>query len=136
VKHPSEWEFGGYNEIQAPRERYGLIDYQALRTLLDFGSMHDLAEAYRGWVKASLEGGNHIRDEKWTESIAVGSETFVAVTKEKLGFKVKEREVIGGDGSYELKEPSAPYRGILGHENAVLRLQNEFCWEASDEIST
>ena len=28
VNHPSEWTFTGYNEIQAPRERYGLIDYE------------------------------------------------------------------------------------------------------------
>ena len=28
VNHPSEWTFTGYNEIQAPRERYALIDYE------------------------------------------------------------------------------------------------------------
>ena len=50
-------------------------------------------------------------------------------TKEKLGFKAKGREVIGGDGSYELRESPAPYNGILGHENAVLRPQNEYPWE-------
>ena len=26
VRHPSEWLFLGYNEIQAPRSRYGLIN--------------------------------------------------------------------------------------------------------------
>ena len=30
VNHPSEWNFGGYNEIQKPRERYALIDYKRL----------------------------------------------------------------------------------------------------------
>ena len=28
VTHPSEWNFGGYNEIQKPRQRYALIDYK------------------------------------------------------------------------------------------------------------
>jgi hypothetical protein len=65
-----------------------------------------------------------------------GSEAFVAATKEKLGFKAKGREVIGVSGSYELREPPAPYKGILRHENAVLRPQNEYFWENNSCIST
>ncbi len=33
VKHPSEWAFCEYNEIQAPRERYALIDYEGIKGL-------------------------------------------------------------------------------------------------------
>ncbi len=126
VEHPSQWAFGGYNEIQIPRERYALIDYEALKGLLNFKRMNDMAAAYRGWIDESLKEGSHFRDEKWTESIAVGSESFVTATKEKLGFKAKGREVIGGDGSYELRESPASYKGILGHENAVLSPQNGY----------
>lgn len=131
VEHPSEWGFGGYKEIQLPRQRYGLIDYDELKGLLNFSSMAELAVAYRGWIEESLEEVRHYRDEKWTESIAVGSEAFVMATKERLGFKARAREVIGGDGSYELKESPAPYSGILVQENGVLRLQNEYFWERS-----
>jgi hypothetical protein len=56
----------------------------------------------------------------------VGSESFVAATKEKLGLKAKGRKMVGGDGSYKLRESPAPYKGILGHENEVLRPQNEY----------
>ena len=98
VGHPSEWPFSGYNEIQAPRERYALVDYKGLRELFNFRGMNDLADAYRGWVEDSLSRGDHYRDGKWTESVAVGSEGFVSATKEKLGFKVKGREVIGSEG--------------------------------------
>ena len=136
VTHPSEWEFSGYNEIQAPRERYALIDYEGLRDLLDFRSMSDLAEAYRGWVEESVQEVSHFRDGKCTDSVAVGSEAFVMATKEKLGFKAKGREVIGGDGSYELGESPASYKGILGHKNAVLRPQNEYPWDDIGCIST
>lgn len=132
VGHPSEWAFSGYNEIQRPRERYALIDYEGLRGLLDFKGMYDLAEAYRGWVEESLRNGDHCRDGKWTESVAVGSELFVTATKEKLGIKGKGREVIGGDGSYELRESAAPYRAIFGNENGGLRLQNEYFWNDND----
>jgi len=66
----------------------------------------------------------------------VGSEAFVAATKEKLGFKARGREVIGVNGSHELREPPAPYKGLLGHENAVLRPKNEYFWEDTSCIST
>jgi len=113
VAHPFEWGYGGYKEIQLPRQRYGLIDHDELRDLLNFRSMDELAVAYRGWIEESLKVGSYFRDGKWTESVAVGSEGFVMATKERLGFKARAREVIGGEGSYELKESSRPYRGIL-----------------------
>jgi hypothetical protein len=58
----------------------------------------------------------------------VGSEAFVATTKEKLGVKVKGREVMGNDGSYVLRESPAAYEGVLGHENEGLRLENTYSW--------
>jgi putative transposase len=79
-----------------------------------------------------IGGGNNLRDGKWTESVAVGSEAFVTATKETLGDKGEGRAVIGGDGSYELRESPAAYKGILGHENAVLRPQNNYFWRYTD----
>jgi hypothetical protein len=58
----------------------------------------------------------------------VGSESFVMMTKEKLGIKAKGREVLGEDGSYALRESPAPYNGILGYENDVLRPENAYFW--------
>jgi hypothetical protein len=34
--------FTGYNEIQQPRERYAMIDYEELKELLNFKAMSDL----------------------------------------------------------------------------------------------
>jgi hypothetical protein len=65
----------------------------------------------------------------------MGSEAFVAATKEKLGFKARGREVIGVNGSYELRESPTPYKGLLGHENAVLRPQNQYFWKGTSYIS-
>jgi hypothetical protein len=59
----------------------------------------------------------------------VGSESFVIATKKALGTKGEGRAVIGGDGSFELRESPAAYRVILGHENGALRLENEYFWE-------
>jgi putative transposase len=132
VEHPSAWEFCGYNEILTPRQRYALIDYDGLRNLLNFDSMQDLAVTYRGWIEKSLGGGNSLRDGKWTESVAVGSEAFVTAAKETLGAKGEGRAVIRGDGNYELREPPAAYKGIFGQENGVLRPQNEYFWRNND----
>jgi putative transposase len=33
VKHPCEWKFGGYNEIQSPRRKCVLIAYEKLSAL-------------------------------------------------------------------------------------------------------
>jgi putative transposase len=129
VGHPSEWAFSGYNEIQAPRERYSLIDYERLRRLLDFSSMHDLADAHRRWVEEAIQKEDHFRDSKWTESIAVGSKSFVKAAKVKLGIKAKGRGVFGQGGSWSLRESPAPYKGNFGTENEALRPQNEYFWE-------
>ena len=129
VAHPSEWQFSGYNEIQMPRERYALIDYDGLQDSLGFDSFHELAVSYRGWVEQSLEKNRRIRDGKWTESVAVGSETFVTETKAKLGFRAKGRQVIGEHGSYSLRETQSPYRINFDDENAVLRPRNEYFWK-------
>jgi putative transposase len=131
VKHPAEWPYSGYNEIQAPRGRYALLDYEGLGELLNIKAMDDLAAAYRGWIEDVLVRGDRGRDRRWTESVAVGSETFVKATKDKLGHAGNGRRVIGAEGSYELRESPAPYRTNLGHENDGLRLQNVYSWNGT-----
>ena len=129
VDHPSEWKFCGYNEILSPRQRYALIDYDGLRSLLNFDSMEDLASTYGEWIEESLRRGDDLRNGRWTESVAAGSEAFVAITKDALGDRGEGREIIGGDGSYDLRESPTAYKALFGDKNAVLRAQNEYFWE-------
>jgi hypothetical protein len=42
VSHPSKWSFSGYNEIQEPRRKNVLIDYEKLQGLLAVGSYDQL----------------------------------------------------------------------------------------------
>ena len=46
VEHPKELPYCGYNEIQNPRPRYGLIDFENLTTLLNFNGTDDLRDSY------------------------------------------------------------------------------------------
>jgi hypothetical protein len=136
VKHPSEWPFSGFHEILAPRKRYAILDHEGLKDLLDFKAMDELASAYRGWVEDALITGARCREGKWTESVAVGGESFVNATRDKLGMKGKGREVIGVDESYALRELPAPYKTIFRAENDDLRLQNVYSWNDSVLFST
>jgi len=128
VKHPREWTFCGYHEIQNPRKRYRRIDYQRLLAILQMRDFKELQESIRYWVQDAIGSRNYGRDRKWTESIAVGSKGYVDVIKERLGIKARGRKVVGENGIYEIREPDAPYKGYFGTENDVLRLENSYIW--------
>jgi putative transposase len=133
VTHPSEWPFCGYNEIQNPRKRYSIIDYESLIDLFNAQNMDELKKTYRGWVEEALEKQSYCKREPgWTESIAVGSEGFVRQTKAGLGIKAIGREAIGEKGVCELREPEIPYSPNIGDENDDLRHQNTYFWDISD----
>lgn len=122
-----------FNQRKSRKGAYWEDRYHATAVETDKHLMQCLVYIDLNMVRAGVvehpKEGIHFRDEKWTERVAVGSEAFVTATKEKLGFKAKGREVIGGDGSYELREFPGPYQGILRDENAVLMPQNEYFWE-------
>jgi putative transposase len=128
VKHPSEWPFCGYGEIQKPKERYALIDYKGLREAFGFREMEEFAASYREWIYEALKKARNHRDRKWTESIAVGSESFVKTTKQLLGADGRGRKVREREDIFELREETIPYSGILGHENTVLSPENRYLW--------
>ncbi len=129
VKIPEEWPFCGYNEIQDPSERYRIIDYQKLMELLQVKDFRDVQDLSRAWVTEAVASQNHFRESRWTESIAVGTEGFVKATQEKLGIKAKGRQILGSNGSYQLREPQTAYTGNFDLENSDLRSRNSYIWE-------
>jgi len=131
VKHPSEWSFCGYNEIQDPPQRYTMIDYEKLMHLLQLNSYEDLKYFCKSRVDEAIIELDKLRDSKWTESIAVGSENFIEVTKNILGMKAKGRKKINSGKGYELREPLAPYNTNFASENNALRLKNTYYWEGN-----
>jgi REP element-mobilizing transposase RayT len=117
VSHPSQWAFGGYVEIQAPRERYSLINQKVLMELLGFNSTEAMRESHKAWVEAGLTGNNSVRDSKWTESIAVGSKGFVDRVKDELGIRAKGREISETEHSSCLRESRSPYSSNFEGKN-------------------
>ena len=50
VNHPSKWPFSGFNEIQKPRRKSVLIDYERLQGLLGASTYVQLRRSHKGWV--------------------------------------------------------------------------------------
>ena len=131
VQHPCEWMYGGYNEIQTPRQRYSLIDRQKLSALLGIKDDNHLSEYHLNWIEDVLKNGSNLRDAKWTESIAVGDKQFVVEIKSKLGAKAMGRRALQVSEDYELRESQNPYSHVLTPKNSSLRLKNEHFWRIS-----
>jgi putative transposase len=132
VSHPKEWPHCGYNEIQKPRQRYTLIDYPKLVSLLQKRDLEDLQTSCREMVEAKLSEGFQFRDSKWSKSIAVGNKAFIEATVKKLGFRATGRKIIGWESkSYELREPAVAYGANFGTEKDSLRPKNTYLWNDS-----
>jgi hypothetical protein len=98
-----------YNEIQNPKKRKGIIDFDRLIGLLGFENFDDFKEAHYKWVESEIPTDGSAKENKWTQSIAVGSKPFIETMRETLGFKAKGRKIIGADDTFELREVIAPY---------------------------
>lgn len=113
VKHPADWPFSGYHEIQSPQHSGGTIAYEMLAEKAGFQSYESFRSAHKEWVREAVANGNNVRRSEWSESIAVGSETFVCRVKEELGARSKGRTVLQDTGAgYQLREPSSVYENF------------------------
>jgi len=114
VNHPCEWKWSGYQEIQQPRERYRLIDNKMLQKLLHVNSQTALAAVHRGWISSQLKCAPE-REERYSKSIAIGSQSFVETVQAKMGIKaIGRRRRESRSDAYELRETMERY----GHENS------------------
>jgi len=113
VAHPAEWEFCGYNEIQSPRKRKGIIDFNRLQELLGFYTYSDLKAAHFIWVESRLQSYPQKTESKWIKSIAVGSKMFNEKIKEAPGVRVKGRNITCADDTFELREGQEPYGDVV-----------------------
>jgi putative transposase len=98
VSHPEQWPVSGYHEIQSPRQRYRIIDENALCQLTQTGDGPALRAAHRKWVVSSLRENRLEREPRWTEALAVGSEDYVRQIKGLLGPRAYHRSIENRSG--------------------------------------
>jgi len=113
VRHPEDWIWSGYYEIQYPSERYMVIDTERLLELNDMKS----EDHYRDFRKACVDSEFHICDMKrnpeWSNSLAVGSSLYIDNVKAALGKSSRCRSKIIKGGGYALREPSISYTKLF-----------------------
>jgi len=129
VSHPSMWPFCGYNEIQEPRRKNILIDYEKLQGLIGAESYDQLRTSHEEWVKEYLGEGAKERQDEWTASIAVGGRSFIEKVRTLLGFRAKGRDILEGDEGYQLREGAASYKGLFGVEKDDIGPENTYLWD-------
>ena len=133
VNHPAEYQFCGYNEIINPPPRYAIIDRESLKKYCGYNSMENFVLHYKKMIDmlCNTDSGKLSRAAEWSNSVSVGSEEFVLEIREKLGARVKAREIIDkGDAftSFTLKEPQISYNNTFEPENDILSCDNRVFW--------
>ncbi len=96
------WDLWNWNDC---------IDFSHLMNLLSADSVEGLRASHYSWVEEKLKQNTNKRDAEWTESIGVGSRSFLRAIKEKLGYRARGRSIIEGNepSTYQLREPQSVY---------------------------
>jgi putative transposase len=119
VRSPREWAWCGYHEITGLRQRYRIVDVEALCEELGFGHPPEqVAKHYVETVEHALRMGTLAREAYWTESLAVGSEDFVRKTGSKIRNRMAVEVEETGDGPWLVRESIAAYGSFSGEKNA------------------
>jgi putative transposase len=128
VDHPQQWSHGGYNEIQNPRRKNILINYQALSHLCGFDNYERFQSEHRQWVQSALSHGERKRDDRWTQSIATGSRSFVEAVKKQMRSLAIGRQVRKKAQDFELRESQSAYKDYFDTEKVDIAGKNLWFW--------
>jgi putative transposase len=109
VSHPGEWDLSGYNEIQDPQQRYRIIDLPEVMGLLGVHDITGLQKSCREWIAEALRAERSVRDERWTESLAVGHHQFLQKFQAESGISASYRQLVQDEAGSLLREPPAAY---------------------------
>ncbi len=134
VSHPAEWPHCGYHEIQSPPDRYRIIDRNRLANLCGIRGEEYLRELHLGWTGGELKR-EPVRQSKWTDSIAVGSENYIELVKEKLGLAASKKQISNDGKTVVIREPGSAYNVHFNVEMSPLSMENSVFFDESLTIS-
>jgi putative transposase len=136
VTDPEQWPDCSYLEIQHPRARYGIIDYERLMELMGVSGLEQLKQACRAQVEAAIEHKQLHRESQWSESLAVGRQAYVEAIRDQLGPRARGREILPVEMGSQLRESEAAYRSHFDRKKGCLSLENSRYWNLSFQPST
>lgn len=117
VRHPAEWTWCGHDELTGTRSRYRLLDMDAVLRWVGATDRVAFQEEYLRDIDQAIRQGELERNPAWTESVAVGSKSFVdrvaaEIRRDRLDFQESS------EGIWTVRESSNPYNAFSGVENA------------------
>lgn len=128
VQHPAAWPHSGYSEIQQPPVRYRIVDTEVVAHLCGLSEPRQLAEAHRHWVEEALKSNRLWREPYWSDSIAVGGDSFVDGVKRGLGVAARGRAARCERNAHVLREAPASNCEIDA-EKGDLSSKNAYFWQ-------
>ena len=129
VSHPEQWVHGGYREIQSPPLRYRIIDLPTLMALCSASSLSDLQQQLREQVAHELQAESCRKEEKWSTSIAVGSNRFIERVKSSLEVKTPHKRDVTFQDVNTVSEDLVSYNLLYHSKMGVLRGYNGYKWK-------
>ena len=107
VKLPWQWEHSGAWEIRRNRTRYCFLDIEQMLHQLGFSSLSEINE----WQQFSaLNDAAHAeREPLWTNSVAVGSSSYLQHIAQKLKNRLRKRKLVDKGNAWVLEEDQKPY---------------------------
>ncbi|MEJ2693278.1 MAG: hypothetical protein P8166_09540, partial [Candidatus Thiodiazotropha sp.] len=113
---PASWKHSGYQEIQAPPNRYSIINRTKLRELLQIGDDQMLIDTHREWVEDALHAEDVQRQGYWTDNLAVGNTDYVCRVKQAIGIKARKRQIVATKLGFAVRESLGNYSTIFNTE--------------------
>jgi putative transposase len=111
VLHPGEWRWTGYAELLGLRERYRVINQTLLLRLMGGVAARDFTVNYSAAIAETVQARRLDREPRWTETIAVGSRTFVEDVRRRVRFRrnLEMTELEDSSGSWAIREVPPAY---------------------------
>jgi len=106
-----------------------LIDYERLGALTGFKTFDAFQAAHRNWIDGSLANDRNRRERRWSESIAVGSNTFTTDILSQLGSRAKGRKIIEKGQAFQIREESETYNPLFDGEKGNIAPENTIIWQ-------
>ena len=108
VDHPRDWEWSGYRELMGGRRRNRLLNEPKLLQLLGNPSREEFRKHLDYALLEAITKDQAKHQEKWTESLAVGSQKFIKNIEPKVRNRQQIQSIQEGN-AWILKEDYGPF---------------------------
>lgn len=136
VAYPDQWNECGYHEIHNERTSDGIINRNRLAALLECPDFENLKTVHTQIVEETIQKKELLRDTRWTECLAVGSQEFTKNFADRLGGRLRSRSAmqVNDEDVFMVREDSSQNytTGDYEIESTGLKGNNEIEYDDRD----